>query len=259
MQIDGKPETTFESRFCRARQASIGRLTLGLAHELNNPIGFVSSNLQSLANYTEDFKTLIDQVKKLSKPGNRPEEIADSLEKTNELIENLAIDELIEDLENLTHESQEGMDRLQSLVASLQEFGKKDTLKVESIELEKCLKRVLAVLRNELKYTCEIDIECDKSINIAANETRLSFALATIVMRVFALSGSRGKIEIKAYPENEYIFVSILSDKYDHQVELENRQQEDFEIARSILHEISCKMEFQNDKQVNCLLQLNKS
>ncbi len=244
--------------FSRAREASIGRLTLGIAHELNNPIGFVSSNLQSLEDYVDDLKETLKKIEDLQKSRREGDQAAveSVLKSIDQLQDSLAIGDLIEDLEDLTSESLEGMDRLKNLVNSLQEFGKKDSETTRVFKLEPFVSLVLNVLRNELKYTGEVILSCDESIAIEANEARLAFSLAITILHVFTISGKKGRLEIDACTENSDTILTITSEGYEADGKIGKDEEKDFETARKLIEEMSGEIAIETSGFVKCQVRI---
>lgn len=117
--------------------ASVGQLAAGVAHEINNPIGFVSSNLNSLRSYSQTLVQLLEDCR-AGKAG--PEDFAQA-----------DFDYLKTDLEELLQESAQGLERVKKIVTDLKDFSRVDQSPWQEADLNACCDSTLNVLGHELR------------------------------------------------------------------------------------------------------------
>src|SRR5574343_1959153 len=118
--------------------AAIGQLAAGVAHEINNPVGFVNSNLGSLKNYSEQMIALLDRCR--SGQASEAEFVAADF------------DYLKEDLADLLRESREGLRRVTKIVSDLKNFAQIDEAAWQEANLNAGIEATLNVVWHELKY-----------------------------------------------------------------------------------------------------------
>ena len=134
------------------KMASIGQLAAGVAHEINNPIGFVSSNLNTLRQYVADLMRLVDASLAVTRqPGD-----AVAQQTLTQAREDVELDYLRQDLPELMDESAEGLSRVKKIVQDLKDFSRVDQAEWQAADLNAGLESTLNVVRNEVKYKAEV-------------------------------------------------------------------------------------------------------
>lgn len=134
--------------------ASIGQLAAGVAHEINNPIGYVHSNLGSLENYLKDLFDLTAQVEDVL--AELPE--SDPLRRRiTALRDRFDLAFIKEDLPALLEESKEGITRVKKIVQDLKDFSRVDTSQEwQMADLHSGIDSTLNIVRNEIKYKADV-------------------------------------------------------------------------------------------------------
>lgn len=133
------------------RMASIGQLAAGVAHEINNPVGFVNANLGSLQNYVSDMLRLLAVYEQAE--SSLAAAAVHEIVQTKEEVE---IDFLREDILTLLDESRDGLKRVTRIVKDLKDFSHVDESERQWADLEEGLESTLRVVWNEIKYKAEV-------------------------------------------------------------------------------------------------------
>jgi two-component system NtrC family sensor kinase len=140
--------------------AAIGQLAAGVAHEINNPVGFVLSNVNTLAHYTDELFLVLDAYAQLETPGAAAFDTALDAATRARLQACRAQADLTylrEDVPVLLSESKDGLARVRDIVVSLRNFSRVDTASSwESTDLHHCIESTLHIINNELKYRAEL-------------------------------------------------------------------------------------------------------
>src|SRR5690606_17763215 len=138
------------------RLASIGQLAAGVAHEINNPVGFVNSNLGTLTQYLDTILSLLDRY--IDAEAGLSEQKRAELAEQRRLCE---LDYLRGDLLALVSESREGLSRVTSIIQDLKTFAHVDSGEWVAVDLIKGLRSTLNVVSNELRYKAEVRQELE--------------------------------------------------------------------------------------------------
>lgn len=171
------------------KMASIGQLAAGVAHEINNPIGFVRSNLSSLREYTESLLTLNDAFAKALGDSLKTPELQ-ALCRTHDL------EFIREDLPSLLEESSEGIERVEKIIRSLRDFSRTDTGEMESLDIHQCLNKALAVARNEIKYKATAETDYAELPPITGVDSQLGQVFLNLLVNAAQAIEEQGLIRI---------------------------------------------------------------
>ncbi len=189
------------------KMASIGQLAAGVAHEINNPTGFVNSNLNSLDKYVGRLTEFIDaQTEAVESLGDN--NIKNSLVEKKK---KMKIDYICSDIKDVIKESLEGTDRIGNIVNNLKGFARLDTDKTKNINLNQCLDSTLHVVWNELKYKTTVEKDYGDLPSIEGYQQQLTQVFVNILVNAAQAIEKQGDIKIKTYNSNGSNFV-IISD-----------------------------------------------
>jgi PAS domain S-box-containing protein len=133
------------------KMASIGQLAAGVAHEINNPIGFVNSNLNSLKHYVDDLLLLIADYE--AAEVDLGPEARRRLQASKEAVD---LQYMLEDLPVLLRESADGLGRVKRIVQDLKDFSRVDNSDWADADLNAGLDSTLNVVLNEVKYKANV-------------------------------------------------------------------------------------------------------
>ena len=187
------------------KMASIGQLSAGIAHEINNPVGYVSSNLTSLQKYFKRLKEFIAlQAEVITAYEQGIEPININVERRR-----LKIDYILEDIEDVTKESQDGCERVRSIVRDLKSFARSDEDKPEIADLHEVIDTTINVIWNEIKYKAKVEKKYGELPKINCFASKLSQVFMNLIVNASHAIEKEGIITITTWAADNSVFVAI--------------------------------------------------
>jgi len=187
------------------KMASLGQLTAGVAHEINNPINFVSGNVLPLQRDVEDLLKVIKSYENTIHERG----LKDSFSKVDQLKSKLDYEFLIEEIKNLISGIQEGADRTTEIVKGLRNFSRVDEDELKYANLNQGLESTLLILRSEIKHRVDIIRDFGDVPDILCYPGKLNQVFMNIITNGIQAVPEHGIITIRTYQKNKFVYVEI--------------------------------------------------
>jgi signal transduction histidine kinase len=188
------------------KMASIGQIAAGVAHEINNPIGFVLSNLGTLDSYLASLFGLLEAYIASDRPASVQQQA--SLDRVRALRENVNFDFLRGDIVALLAESRDGILRVKHIVQDLKDFSRGGADEVwETVNVHDALDRTLNIVRNEVKYKARIETHYGSLPDIECLPSRLHQVFLNLIVNAGQAIEASGTIAISTGASGNEIWI----------------------------------------------------
>jgi signal transduction histidine kinase len=209
-----------QSQLLQAKKmASVGLLAAGVAHEINTPLGYVTSNLGALERYTHDLLDLLDTYDNIETelPENNPLRLKLAEQKVS-----IDLDYLREDSVTLLVDMRKGLERVRAIVQGLRNFSDPDDTHWQRVDLNECLEGTLAVAASELKKGIEVVREYATLPSVQCQPQAINQVFLNLVLNALSAMDGDGLLTLRSGIDGEQAWAWVEVRDTGHGISPEN-------------------------------------
>lgn len=187
------------------KMSSLGQLSAGVAHEINNPIGYIRANLQALSEYLQEYKSTIRIMEdKVNARGSL------SKAEFNSTLKQKDMKFLLEDAELILESNLEGVERVKEIVEELKSFSHAGDDNLSEISVYDCVDTALRIVANQFKYQHQIINELEDSLpNVMSNYGQLQQVFINLLINSAHAMPTGGVVRISSESDDQYLFIRL--------------------------------------------------
>ncbi|WP_347176245.1 ATP-binding protein [Undibacterium sp. TS12] len=188
------------------KMASVGQLAAGIAHEINNPIGFINSNIGSLQKYVGNlFDVISGYEDAIQKQGSN-----DIVSKMHQIKEQADLDFLKEDIQALVSESMDGLKRVKDIVQSLKDFSHVGETEWQEADIHQGIDSTLNIVKNEIKYKANVIKEYGQVPLVKCVISQINQVIMNLLVNASHAIKENGVIKITTGCEKDMAWIKVL-------------------------------------------------
>ncbi len=183
------------------KMASVGFLASGIAHEINNPLGYSLSNLTVLSEYAEDLGRLLQAIAS-----------SEDLDQVKSKLADDDVKHILADLPELIEESITGLENVKQIVGDIRGFARSGDHAAVSAQINDGIRTTLNVLKGQIKNKYQVEISLGELPEVSCQIGKLNQVFANIIMNATHAMPDGGVVYVNSFVDGQAVVVEISDD-----------------------------------------------
>jgi signal transduction histidine kinase len=191
--------------------ASVGQLAAGVAHEINNPVGFINSNVTSLKSYLDTYATLSKLVGKLTQAISIGDEVAQVrvAQELSEFASQQDFSFIDSDIKELIADTEDGLNRVIEIVKNMKSFSRADSDTMQMFDVNQCISTTAKMVKEKVEQNASLILELQDLPQTAINVGKINQVITNLIVNAAQAVQAGGEVTVKSYPQGNTIVVEV--------------------------------------------------
>ena len=210
-QINQDLKSTQQKLLQAEKMASVGQLAAGVAHEINNPVGFINSNVTSLKSYLSTYATLSELVEKLTKAMSSGDEVSQArvAEELSEFASQQDFSFIDSDIKELIADTEDGLNRVIEIVKNMKSFSRADSDTMQMFDVNQCISTTAKMVKEKVEQNASLVLELQDLPQTAINVGKINQVITNLIVNAAQAVQAGGEVTVKSYPQGNTIVVEV--------------------------------------------------
>jgi PAS domain S-box-containing protein len=191
------------------KMASLGQLSAGIAHEINNPLAYVSSNINRLKEYFQDTVGLLNKWQELQPVLKDNTDYSLMLQQINEFADQIDLNFILEDFDRMMLSINDGTTRIKKIIEGMRGFAHMADNTFSEAQINQAIDDTLTIVWNEIKYKASIEKNYEELPSVICNIGEIKQVLVNLLINAAHSIMEKGKICITTLKDDDYIYILV--------------------------------------------------
>ena len=210
-QINQDLKSTQQKLLQAEKMASVGQLAAGVAHEINNPVGFINSNVTSLKSYLDTYATLSQLVGQLTQAMSTGDEVAQAkvAQELSEFASQQDFSFIDSDIKELIADTEDGLNRVIEIVKNMKSFSRADSDTMQMFDVNQCISTTAKMVKEKVEQNASLILELQDLPQTAINVGKINQVITNLIVNAAQAVQAGGEVTVKSYPQGNTIVVEV--------------------------------------------------